>query len=291
VIRAALLVMAGAAASGGTPKSAFWVEHEAEYRASPRGPFTAVHAVYVGADEAARVLAGADSIWSGTADHATGDALAGMEIRMQGDGFAVSPLAGLAAPTSAGTPIAGEVLFPDGADEAEDVRLGRFLLTLTSQGGGIGRALIYDPRRLEDFHGFDVFPDQDAFRVPARVEPVEPASEQLGTTRGLVRTLERAALLEFEVEGTPCRLTAYREPGTTDTLFVAYRDASSGGETYGVGRYLRVPMGRDGRTVIDFNRSTNPWCAYSPFYNCVLPPESNVLPVAILAGERSPAGH
>jgi uncharacterized protein (DUF1684 family) len=135
-----------------------------------------------------------------------------------------------------------------------------------------------------------VVPDTDAVRVPARVLPGDGALQELGTTRGLLKPMERAAILEFQVDGTPCRLVAFREPGG-DAFFVPYRDATSGEESYGVGRYLRVEAGEDGRTVIDFNRSTNPWCAYSPFYNCVLPPTENVLPAAIRAGERAPAGH
>jgi hypothetical protein len=116
---------------------------------------------------------------------------------------------------------------------------------------------------------------------------------EVGTTRGLVKRLVRAAVLEFEVEGTLCRLTGFREPGepTDAALFVPYKDATSGSESYGVGRYLRVELRSDGRATIDFDRSTNPWCAYSPFWNCVLPPEENTLPVAVRAGERAPVGH
>ena len=89
-----------------------------------------------------------------------------------------------------------------------------------------------------------------------------------------------------------CRLFGFRSAADTTRgpLFVPFRDATSGGDSYGAGRYLRVvPEGDD--TVVDFNRATNPWCAYSPYYNCVLPPAENVLDSAIRAGERTPAGH
>jgi uncharacterized protein (DUF1684 family) len=45
----------------------------------------------------------------------------------------------------------------------------------------------------------------------------------------------------------------------------------------------------DETATVDFNHATNPWCAYSPYYNCVLPPAENVLAVEIRAGERAPA--
>ena len=39
--------------------------------------------------------------------------------------------------------------------------------------------------------------------------------------------------------------------------------------------------------MLDFNRATNPSCAYTAFATCPLPPEGNTLPVAIWAGEWS----
>jgi len=38
--------------------------------------------------------------------------------------------------------------------------------------------------------------------------------------------------------------------------------------------------------VLDFNLCYNPYCSYSPFYSCPIPPEANTLPTYILAGEK-----
>ncbi len=98
--------------------------------------------------------------------------------------------------------------------------------------------------------------------------------------------------LGFAVGGVPCRVMALRlnEPGaSTDALEVYFTDATSGRESYRM-RYLDVAAGADGRYVLDFNRAYNPACAYSPHYNCPIPPPENHLAVAIRAGERTPRG-
>ncbi len=77
-------------------------------------------------------------------------------------------------------------------------------------------------------------------------------------------------------------------------LFLPFRDATSGNETYGAGRYLLDTIkGADhggdmaaGRLVLDFNMAFHPSCAYDPKWVCPLPPLENRLDVAVLAGER-----
>src|SRR6185437_16744973 len=90
-------------------------------------------------------------------------------------------------------------------------------------------------------------------------------------------------------------------------LFLPFRDATSGGETYGAGRYLHDTVkGSDllrldesaitvsaasgytgGRILLDFNYAYNPSCAYDPRWVCPLTPPENRLTVAIRAGERA----
>jgi len=82
------------------------------------------------------------------------------------------------------------------------------------------------------------------------------------------------------------------EPGTGESaVSVFFRDATTGHESYALGRYVDAePLGGD-RYGLDFNRAYNPTCAFSPLYNCPIPPRENVLTVAIRAGERDPGGH
>ncbi len=71
------------------------------------------------------------------------------------------------------------------------------------------------------------------------------------------------------------------------TLFIPFRDATSGKETYGAGRYLEVEVNPSGRYVLDFNLAYNPYCAYSDLYICPLPPGENWLRVEIRGGEKA----
>jgi uncharacterized protein (DUF1684 family) len=243
----------------------FWVKREASYRDDSRGPFTAIRADYLKRGESLTLHAAGDSV--GRASFAGADSIA---ISLRQDGTFEAP----------------------GAASLEDLRLGRFLISVDMQTPELGRVLVYDPMLLESrFHGFPVFPHDAGWRVEARAERGSGDSLVVGTTRGLEKALVRSAVLRFERDGVPCSLTGFREPGEAGALFVPFRDATSGEESYGVGRYLRVDWkDGDASAIVDFNHATNPWCAYSDHYNCVLPPEENHLKIAVRAGEKAPPG-
>jgi uncharacterized protein (DUF1684 family) len=75
--------------------------------------------------------------------------------------------------------------------------------------------------------------------------------------------------------------------GEDDELFLPMRDATSGQETYGAGRYLEPELIAQGTVDVDFNYLYNPFCAYNPGYSCPLPPTENWLKVPIRAGEKN----
>ena len=96
---------------------------------------------------------------------------------------------------------------------------------------------------------------------------------------------------DMKIAGKKCRLEAHRllEPGVDESsVSVFFRDATTGTDTYGVGRYVEPEKLPDGRWLIDFNNAYNPACAFSPHYNCPIPSKANTLPVAIKAGEKDP---
>lgn len=68
-------------------------------------------------------------------------------------------------------------------------------------------------------------------------------------------------------------------------LWLVFRDATAGHETYGTRFLYAEPLG-DQRYRVDFNRAYNPPCAYNPHTTCPTPLDDNVLPAAIRAGER-----
>jgi len=69
--------------------------------------------------------------------------------------------------------------------------------------------------------------------------------------------------------------------------FMIVGDATNGLETYGGGRFLYTEMIDGNKVIIDFNKATNPPCAFSPYATCPLPPLENILDVEIRAGEKA----
>ena len=152
------------------------------------------------------------------------------------------------------------------------------------------------PDERQHFQGLRYFEPDLSYRVEAELSYfAEPDEVQLGTTSGRLRQYYRSGEVRFRLEGQDFRLTFYKPvppPGheeTETTLFLPFRDATTGQESYGAGRYLEVEeeSANDGRVVVDFNLAYSPWCAYNEMYSCVLPPEENRLSIAVRAGERS----
>ena len=154
-----------------------------------------------------------------------------------------------------------------------------------------------EPNERHAFGGLHYFPQDHAYRVDARFEPGE-GSELLidtGGEDGAVR-YRRAGHLVFRMHGEACRLTVLSLVQYAGGLFVPFRDATSGRETYGGGRYLfDTAKDTDGlvlaitpgssEVTIDFNYAYNASCAYSPRWACPLAPPENYLPVPVRAGE------
>jgi hypothetical protein len=58
------------------------------------------------------------------------------------------------------------------------------------------------------------------------------------------------------------------------------------------GRFLYTDApSADGSVVVDFNRSYNPPCVFSPYATCPLPWPANRLPIRVEAGERMLEAH
>ena len=147
----------------------------------------------------------------------------------------------------------------------------------------------------EGFDGPRYFPPTEDWRVTARLDREAPGTGDevsLPTSTGQLRQMSVAGQLVFKAEEQEQRLTAYRahrHDGEPETLFVPFRDATSGTETYGAGRYLDLPYAEDEELIeLDFNYAYNPSCVYSPAYDCPFPPPGNRLDVAVRAGETLP---
>jgi len=133
------------------------------------------------------------------------------------------------------------------------------------------------------------FPIDETYAVPASLEPAADRTRiEVPTSIGKIRQLERIGTLKFSIKGQSLRLTAFRdlESAEANRLFVPFSDLTSGTETYSAGRYMELDPTPTGIYVVDFNIAYNPYCYYSPEYDCPYPPKENRLAIPIRAGER-----
>lgn len=144
-----------------------------------------------------------------------------------------------------------------------------------------------EARARTAFRGLDYFPADRRWRLAARFDPYDaPRTIHLPTVLDTVETYTVPGVLVFEVDGRVRRLEAYLERGESN-LFVMFGDSTNGDETFDGGRYLYAnPPGVDGVVIVDFNKSYNPPCVFTPHATCALPPPENRLPFAVEAGEK-----
>ncbi|GAB3927128.1 DUF1684 domain-containing protein [Larkinella terrae] len=152
------------------------------------------------------------------------------------------------------------------------------------------------PLKKEDLKNLHFYDPDSSYRVEATVQRTPNAEPfELPTYDGQKKTYVQYAVLAFQLKGKPYQLTIYRSlqlarlPQYRDYLFLPFKDATNGQETYGGGRYIDLRLGeiKNGKVEIDFNKAYNPYCAYSDGYACPIPPKDNHLAVAIKAGEKN----
>ena len=159
------------------------------------------------------------------------------------------------------------------------------------------------------FVGLRYFLHAPGLRVEAELMPLPPDDArpdvQAPTSGPHAMPLRPAARVSFMLAGVPRTLTVFWIDVYGGGLFLPFRDATSGHETYGAGRYLfdtvkgstfarlggsddtdGAPMGYSGgRVLLDFNYAYNPSCAYDPRWLCPLAPRENWFDVPVRAGE------
>jgi uncharacterized protein (DUF1684 family) len=168
------------------------------------------------------------------------------------------------------------------------------------------RELLYrehpqSPVPLDARAGFtaDHFPHDPSLRFEVVLEPAPPpAPGGLGLALELPNSgadtlaFARVGRVTLPFDDRPRSLSVFWMAGYSGGLFIPFRDATNGTETYGAGRYLLdtvkgADLGTHGaQLVLDFNFAYNPSCAYDPRWSCPLAPQANRLPVEVRAGER-----
>jgi len=144
----------------------------------------------------------------------------------------------------------------------------------------------YESPALDTFPALEYFPIDPALRVTGTLRAFdEPRIMNVDTViEGLGYRPESPGTIAFEIDGETYELEAY-ESG--DSLFFVFGDKTSGRETYPAGRFLYSGQpDENGKTVLDFNKSYSPPCAFNAFATCPVASPRNRLPVRIEAGEK-----
>ena len=144
------------------------------------------------------------------------------------------------------------------------------------------------------------FEHDPRLRFEVAIEPAPPPTPGASALRlpdsggGEPMAFSRIGRIAVPFPGGSRTLAVYWMAGYTGGLFIPFRDATNGTETYGAGRYLvdaakSADLGGDpatGTLVIDFNFAYQPSCAFDPRWACPLAPAENRLDIPIRAGER-----
>lgn len=145
------------------------------------------------------------------------------------------------------------------------------------------------PAARAGFRGLAYYPPDARYRLEAALlRDRLPRPVALRRSAGDEAVYLRVGVFELPLPEGMVRLAAYRGEGDRGSeLFVPFRDATSGVETYHAGRYLEAREVAADRYLVDFNEAYHPFCAYdASAYTCPLPPRENWLRVHVRAGER-----
>ena len=167
------------------------------------------------------------------------------------------------------------------------IGVGRYRVRLSYQNAPA--VIVFDPAKPRAFDGPTYYAYDPRYRFEVPLTPEAKADTVLiESTHSQPRPALRVGRFALKLPGKEVKLAAYRllEPGVSaDDLSLFFMDATNGKGSYHGGRYVDATREPDGRWLIDLNNAYNPSCAYSPFYNCPIPPKENRLTVGIPAGE------
>ncbi len=144
------------------------------------------------------------------------------------------------------------------------------------------------PEERLEFEGLDYHPPNLKYRFEIELrEHTTKEKIKMQDTQGNEREFLRWGEFEFRIDNKDCKLQAYKSSPEEEWLFIPFRDATSGKETYGAGRYFDLDPNQhktgEEKWTIDFNKAYDPRCAYSEFYACPFVPIENWLNVPIYA--------
>ena len=194
-----------------------------------------------------------------------------------------------------GKPVGEQVLRDDTQENTSIVTLGDLSFLVIKRGERVGiRVRDKNSPVRTGFKGIDYYPADPKYRVTATFHPYDqPHTVDIPNVLGTTEPMEVRGNVTFTIDGQEHSLEPVVDDPSDPQLWFIFKDATSGKETYGGGRFLYAEMPKDGQVLIDFNQAYNPPCAFTPYATCPLPPKKNWLPVRIEAGEKTfrGAGH
>lgn len=147
---------------------------------------------------------------------------------------------------------------------------------------------VWDSRSeaIQNFGGIDAYPYNPEWVVDAQFAELPDATMPFEHSKddGETREVKVPGEISFAKDGVEYTLAAI---SSGRALQIVFSDATSGVDTYSVGRFLFVAPDAAGRVVLDFNRAVLPPCGFSYAFNCPMPPKQNRFAIAIEAGEKN----
>ena len=157
----------------------------------------------------------------------------------------------------------------------------------------------YAPLDSSDISGVHFFEPDPEYVCNCSFERLaKPKPFKMATYAGTVKDYIIYANLNCPIKGESYQLELYRSlkamsmPMYRNLAFLPFRDLTNAESTYGGGRYIDVKLdtAQSDFIIIDFNKTYNPYCAYSDGYFCPIPPIANHLQIEINAGEKMYTG-
>ncbi|MDF1571980.1 MAG: DUF1684 domain-containing protein [Bacteroidales bacterium] len=186
-----------------------------------------------------------------------------------------------------GEPVTERRLQHDQQANTTTMELGSYRWFIIKRGDRYGiRLRDLEHPRIKELDHIPYYPFNKEYVVEAELMEFDTARtvEVPTVIEGFNEYYNAPGELVFRIGGKRQTLLPFK---SGNGFFLIVGDATNGMETYGGGRFLYTEMIDGNKVIIDFNKATNPPCAFSPFATCPLPPLENILDVKIPAGEKA----
>jgi uncharacterized protein len=195
---------------------------------------------------------------------------------------------------ASGERITSRLLRSDKDGPADAILVGGFVVELMERGETLALR-VRDLREIpRPFAGISTFPLDPTWRVGCRFlahDAPRPVDIDFEGIAGVNDSFLSPGIVSFERDGTEHRIQAVYEDASQRRLFLLFRDATSGPESYGLGRFVYADLpDTSGAVTLDFNLALLPGCAFTPFATCPIPPRENRIAIPVRAGEREYLG-